>query len=103
MIRVDVMYPNEEGAKFDWDYYLSSHCPMVQERTADALRGFNIDQGIAGGAPGEGPTYIAVAHLQFDSVEAFQGSFGPHVAEIMGDIPNYTPITPVIQINEIKI
>jgi uncharacterized protein (TIGR02118 family) len=57
----------------------------------------------AGGAPGQPPTYIAVAHLLFDSVEAFQGSYGAHVGEIIGDIPNYTPITPVFQINEVRI
>jgi len=103
MIRVLGMYPNQEGAKFDWDYYLGPHCSMVQERLAGALRGLNIDQGIAGGAPGEPHPYLAVAHLVFESVEAFQGSFGPHVAEIMGDIPNFTDLTPVLQISEVKL
>lgn len=30
---------------------------------------------IAGGAPGEEATFIALGHLTFDSVEAFQNSF----------------------------
>jgi hypothetical protein len=27
--------------------------------------------------------------------------FGPHAKEIMGDIPHYTDLTPVIQISEV--
>lgn len=41
--------------------------------------------------------------LLFDSVEDFQNAFGPHAAEITGDIPNYTDTTPVIQISEVKL
>jgi hypothetical protein len=31
----------------------------------------------------------------------FQGAFGPHAEEIMGDVPNFTNIEPMIQISEI--
>ncbi|MBW1790011.1 MAG: EthD family reductase, partial [Deltaproteobacteria bacterium] len=37
-----------------------------------------------------------------DSVEAFQGAFGPHAEAIMTDIPNYTDVQPTIQISEVK-
>lgn len=49
------------------------------------------------------PPYVALGHLLFDSVEAFQTSFGPHVQEIMADIPNYTNTEPTIQISEVKL
>jgi len=29
MIRISVMYLNEPGKNFDWDYYLNKHLPMV--------------------------------------------------------------------------
>ena len=29
MIKVSVMYVNEEGKEFDMDYYCKSHMPMV--------------------------------------------------------------------------
>ena len=38
-----------------------------------------------------------------DSTEAFQASFGPHTQEILGDIPNYTDLTPVLQISEVVV
>jgi uncharacterized protein (TIGR02118 family) len=44
-----------------------------------------------------------MCHIFCDSIEAFQASFGPHAQEIMGDIPNYTDQTPVIQISEVVV
>ena len=41
--------------------------------------------------------------LPCESVEAFQSGFGPHANEIMADIPNYTDLTPVIQISEVVV
>jgi uncharacterized protein (TIGR02118 family) len=103
MIKVSVFYPNTEGSRFDLDYYVNSHMPMVQSELGTALTGMGIDAGIAGGAPGEKAPYSAVGHLMFESVGDFQKSFGPKAATIMGDIPNYTDVAPVIQISEIKL
>ena len=102
MIKVSVFYPNEAEKKFDMDYYLNSHIPMVQEKLGDALKGGAVEQGLGGAEPGSPATYVAMAHLLFDSVEAFQGAFGPHSEAIMADVPNYTDIQPTIQISEVK-
>jgi uncharacterized protein (TIGR02118 family) len=61
-----------------------------------------VEQGVAGGAPGAPPTYVAMGHLYFDSVGDFQAAFAPHASTIMADIPNYTNVQPVIQISEVK-
>jgi uncharacterized protein (TIGR02118 family) len=102
MIKVSVFYPNEEGKRFDMDYYLKSHIPMLQEKLGAALKGGAVEQGLGGAEPGSLATYVAMGHLLFDSVEAFQNSFGPHMETIMADIPNYTDIQPVLQISEVK-
>ncbi|WP_250832127.1 EthD family reductase [Marinobacter sediminum] len=54
-----------------------------------------------GGAPGEAPTYIAMGHLYFDSVNDFEAAFGPHAKEILGDIPNFTNVQPTVQVSEV--
>jgi uncharacterized protein (TIGR02118 family) len=102
MIKVSVLYPNEEGKKFDMDYYLKSHIPMVQGKLGAALKGGAVEQGLSGAEPGSSATYVAMGHLLFDSVEAFQNAFGPHAETIMADVPNYTDIQPVFQISEVK-
>jgi uncharacterized protein (TIGR02118 family) len=103
MIKVSVFYPAGDGKSFDVDYYCTKHMPMVQRLCGPACTSIAVDAGLGGGAPGSPATYAAIGHLVFDSVEAFQNSFGPHASEIMADIPNYTTIEPLIQISEIKL
>jgi uncharacterized protein (TIGR02118 family) len=102
MIKVSVFYPNSPDARFDMAYYTTRHMPMVQKRVA-TCKGTAAEQGLGGGAPGSAATYIAIGHLLFDSVEAFQSGFGPAAAEIMADIPNYTNTRPVIQVSQITL
>jgi len=103
MIKVTVLYPNSPGARFDMNYYVTHHMPMVRERCAPECKSIAAEGGVAGGEPGSPAPYIAAGHLTFDSVAAFQKAFAPHAAEILGDIPNYTNTKPVIQISEIKL
>ena len=103
MIKVSVMYPNKEGARFDHQYYRDKHMPLVKARLGDACKYYTIDKGLAGGAPGDPATYVGMCHIFADSVEAFQKGFGPHAREIMGDVPNYTDIAPVMQISEVVV
>jgi uncharacterized protein (TIGR02118 family) len=102
MISVSVLYPNAANTKFDMNYYLANHIPMVKQKLGSACKNVAVEEGIAGGAPGAAATYVAIAHLAFDSIDAFQAAFGPHAAAIMGDIPNYTNVQPVVQISEVK-
>jgi len=101
MIKVSVFYPNSEGVHFNMDYYRERHMPMVQARLGAACKGIAVEQGLAGPAPGSRPAFLAMGHIYFDSVEAFQASFSAHSAEFLSDVPNYTNIQPSIQISEV--
>jgi uncharacterized protein (TIGR02118 family) len=103
MIKVSVLYSKTGGKKFDMAYYCSKHIPMVQQKLGSACKRIEVDQGLGGAQPGSEATYIAMCHLYFDSVEAFQTAFSPHAQTIAGDVPNYTDIQPTIQISEVKI
>lgn len=102
MIRVSAFYPSSEGKRFDMAYYCTQHIPMVLRKLAGACKQSQIDQGLGGVQPGSKPTYVAMAHFLFDSVESFQAAFAPHADAIMGDIPNYTDIAPILQVSEVR-
>jgi uncharacterized protein (TIGR02118 family) len=102
MIKVSVLYPNGPGKRFDIDYYCNKHMPMVREKLGAACKGMAVERGVGGGAPGSPAPYLAMGHLLFDSLEAFRSAFGPHAAAIMGDIPNYTDVEPIVQIGEVR-
>ncbi len=94
MIKVSVLYPNIEGKKFDMEYYCNKHIPMVQQKLGTACKRVAVEQGQGGAEPGSRATYIAVGHLYFDSVEAFQNAFGPppeRLWEIYPTTPTFSP------------
>jgi uncharacterized protein (TIGR02118 family) len=66
-------------------------------------QGLSVEQGLGGIQPGSPPTDAMMFHMLFDSVEAFQQSFGPHAEAIVGDSPNYTNAQPTVQISEVKL
>jgi uncharacterized protein (TIGR02118 family) len=103
MIKVTVMYPNKPGARFDHAYYRDKHMPLVKARMGQYCRFYTIDKGLAGLGPDEPPAYVGMCHIYCDSVEAFQSGFGPHAQEIVGDIPNYTDLEPIVQISEVVV
>ena len=103
MIKVSVMYPYTEGARFDHTYYAEKHMPMVKQRTGDACKYYTVDKGLSGGTPGSKPTYVGMCHIFADSLDTFQAGFGPHADEIMADIPHYTDLAPVMQFSEVVV
>ena len=103
MIKVSVFYPNNNGSKFNMDYYCKSHIPMVQQKLGAVCKGVAVEHGLSGATPGSPPAFVAMGHLYFDTAEAFETAFGPHAQEIMADIPNYTDIPPTLQISDVKI
>ncbi|MCB1906447.1 MAG: EthD family reductase [Rhodocyclaceae bacterium] len=103
MIKVSVFYPNKPGARFDFDYYTATHLPLVRDKLGGACEGIAADKGIAGGSPDAAAPYIAIAHLYFESVDAFNQAFGPVASDILGDIPNYTDLQPELQISEVLV
>jgi uncharacterized protein (TIGR02118 family) len=93
---VTVAYPNQSGAKFDFDYYMQKHIPMVA-----SLLGTSIEVSKGIGTPtGEPVASLCVARIHIRSIEEFSAAMAKHGAQIIGDIPNYTNIQPTLQIDE---
>ena len=103
MIKVSLLYPNGEGKNFDIDYYCNKHAQMVLGLLGDAVKGATIEAGVSGPAPGSAAPFAAMGNMYFESLDSFNNSFGPNAEKILGDIPNYTNIEPVIQISEVLI
>lgn len=63
------------------------------------LKGTQVLQGF-GSPTGDPAGYQVIALLDFDSVDAFKAAGHAHGAAVLGDIPNFTDVQPVIQFNE---
>lgn len=87
-----VTYPVHDGAKFDADYYVAKHIPLVREKwTQYGLTGATA---LIPDQPGQ--PYAAVALLEFSDGAALDRSLAsPEAADVFGDVPAFTDIAPV--------
>jgi uncharacterized protein (TIGR02118 family) len=103
MIRVAILYPKTESSTFDMGYYLSKHVPLVLARLSNmGLRRVDVDAGLGGVAPDQPAPFAAIGYLIYDRVEDLQAGLATHGAELMGDIPNFTNVQPLIQVSQIE-
>ena len=105
MIKISILYPNQQGARFDMRYYIDKHMPLSIELLSahPGFQGVSVERGLGGAVPGTDAAYVALCHFLFDSVESFMAAYMPHATVLQSDMPNYTDIDPVIQVNEVLI
>ena len=104
MIRVTVAYPNEQGKKFNWEYYINTHLPLAHEHLDPrGLIRLEVDKGVSAPDPSAPPPFVAFGYLTFNTVEEVHEAFKAVGRPVMGDIRNFTDIKPTIQISEVLV
>lgn len=101
MIKLSVMYPARDGARFDHAYYLDRHMPLIRQRLGEDCLFYTVDRAMSGGAMGDAQPFVAMCHIYFASLERFNASFPQHGPELQADVANYTDIVPVMQLSEV--
>jgi len=91
----NVIYPNHDGARFDANYYRSSHIPLVM-KVMKATSVMLIEGVPMGSSPAP---FAMIAHFQFASSEAITAALAnPGMAELRADVANFTDIKPTIML-----
>ena len=102
MIRVSLLYPKTKESHFSMDYYINKHIPLLQKKLKDmGLMRIHIDEGVGSAVPGLPAPFAAIGYMTFNTVDELREGFAAHGSEIMGDIPNFTNVQPLIQISRI--
>ena len=92
-----VLYPNHEGARFDYDYYRNTHIPLAMKvMQADKV---TLTEGLPSkDAP---PPFVMICHFQFASAEALAAANAkPEIAEVRADVANVTDIKPIVMVGK---
>jgi len=101
MVKLSVLYPNRPGARFDEQYYLTTHMALVQKELGPLLKAAGVDKGVD--TPEVPAPYLFMAYLCFESPEALDVAMASHAPTLIADIPNYTDIQPVMQVSTVMI
>ena len=101
MLRVTILYPRTAESRFDMDYYLEKHIPLVARLLGDNLERYEVDEGLGGALPGDPPPFAALGHFYFASTDALKamGKTGP---EMTADLSNFTDVQPLVQVSKIR-
>ncbi|KAJ0369391.1 hypothetical protein COL26b_010470 [Colletotrichum chrysophilum] len=84
-ITITVVFPNDDDAQYDIDYYVTKHMPLIQERWDGAK-----------------PLYAFGSVVYWDNLEQIKTAFGgPEVGEIMGDVSNFSNKEPIFLTGEV--
>jgi uncharacterized protein (TIGR02118 family) len=90
--QVVVVYPRNKDSKFDKEYYLSTHMPLVAKHwKKHGLKSYAVTELNA-----DGPYSYSVV-MEFESYEGF-GAAGadPNTKEVMDDVNNFSNEKPII-------
>jgi uncharacterized protein (TIGR02118 family) len=101
MIRVTISYPAQEGARFDFDYYQSTHAELVKTQLSPhGMKSLEINKPLADGA-GKAPPVVALATMLFDDLDAFKAAMGAGGKALAVDTANYTDLRPTVLISQV--
>jgi len=100
MAIVSVLYPKTADSRFDHDYYVETHAPLVKARwggmglvSATFIRG-------ASQLDGGEHAFEMIGLLTFSTADQLKVALAAHGEEIIADIPNFTNVQPLIQLNQ---
>ena len=96
MYWVTILYPNKEGAKFDYNYYVNKHIPMT---TMLFGQGIQILKGVS--SPAGAPPFLCTCRIPVKSLEEFVAKMTAEGTPLVADVPNYTNVEAVIQFEEV--
>ena len=86
-----VTYPGDVGARFDREYYVKTHLPLVME----SWRKYGLETVAAFFPEGSGEGTIAICACSFRDETAIRESFAaPEACKVMDDIAHFTNAIP---------
>jgi len=99
MFRLNVAYPAAAAAKFDFDYYVTKHMPLIMSLVGESAVRFEAAKGLAGAGGAPAP-YVATGQVYLTNLAGLQAAFASHMPEILADIAKYTNIAPIVNVEE---
>ncbi len=92
MTTMYVAYAGDARTRFDRDYYVRTHLPLVME----AWRPHGLDSAAAFFPSGDGAGTIAVCICEFRDETALSAAFGsPLTGRVMADVKQFTDAEPL--------
>ncbi|HTX24110.1 MAG TPA: EthD family reductase [Steroidobacteraceae bacterium] len=97
---ITVLYPNQEGVRFDFDYYKQKHATLIKRLYGQGISKYELRRGLSGPDGGK-PPYVATVNFWIGDQQLFDEAQARHTQELIADVPNFTNVQPTIQFDEV--
>jgi uncharacterized protein (TIGR02118 family) len=96
-MSLNVLYPASENARFDLNYYRTTHIPLaMQVMKASSVM---LIEGVPNGSTPA--PYVMICHFEFKSADALKAAMAnPEMAKVRADVANFTDIKPTVMVGK---
>lgn len=84
-----ITYRYAPDVRFDFDYYRTTHMPLIMRLYGDSISRFELRRGLPGD-DGSPPPYVATITIWIADGEAFDAAAAEHQAGIRADVDKFT-------------
>ena len=84
-----IVYQNGPDVKFNFDYYITTHMPLIMRLYGKSISRFELRRGQPG-ADGAAPPYVATITIWIADGAAFDAAQKEHQAGLRADVPKFT-------------
>jgi uncharacterized protein (TIGR02118 family) len=84
-----IVYENGDDVRFDFDYYESTHMPLIMRLYGESISRFELRRGEPA-ADGTPPPYVATLNIYIADAAAFDAAAAEHQAGIRADVDKFT-------------
>jgi len=85
-----IVYRNGPDVRFDFDYYESTHMPLIMRLYGDSISRFELRRGPPPAADGTLSPFAATITIWIADAEAFDRAAAEHQAGIRADVNKFT-------------
>jgi uncharacterized protein (TIGR02118 family) len=85
-----IVYRNGPDVRFDFDYYESTHMPLIMRLYGESISKFELRRGPSPGPDGTLSPFIATITIWIADGEAFDRAAAEHQAGIRADVDKFT-------------
>ena len=91
-----IVYQNGADVRFDFDYYIKTHMPLIMRLYGKSISRFELRRGQPG-ADGAAPPYVATITIWIADPAAFDAANAKHQPALRADVPKFTNATLIAQ------
>ena len=97
-----ILYPNEEGVRWDADYYRDRHVTLIMDLYGtESIRRFEVRKGLTGVDGASKPAFIGCVNIYIEDQAKFDAAGAKHAQTLVNDVPNFSSVNPAVTVTEI--